>query len=155
MLTVCNRYAKTKEDAEETLQEGFYQVFKHIRQFKFKGSFEGWIRKIIVNTSIARFRSRANMHPVISLNLFENDFEDKSDIYSCLNVKEMIQMIQALPTSCRIVFNLFVFEGYKHREIADLLGISEGTSKSNLYDARILLQKQLARQAGFKIKMTK
>ncbi|HEY1871781.1 MAG TPA: sigma-70 family RNA polymerase sigma factor [Chitinophagaceae bacterium] len=143
LLVICQRFAKNKEDAEEILQEGFYKAFKNIKQFKSSGPLEGWLRKIIVNTAIARYRSRANMHLVIPLSLNKHDIPDDVDIYASINYKDIIQIIQRLPTSSRMVFNLFVFEGYKHREIATMLGISEGTSKSNLFDARLSLQKSL------------
>jgi RNA polymerase sigma-70 factor (ECF subfamily) len=144
MLVVCMRYAKNREEAEEILHEGFYRVFKYISQFQYKGSFEGWIRKIMVNSALQQYKSRCNIYPLMHLDLAEEDLPDNTDIASILNAKELIQLVQTLPAGCRLVFNLYVFEGFKHREIAEMVGISEGTSKSNLFDARVILQKALA-----------
>jgi RNA polymerase sigma factor (sigma-70 family) len=143
MLGVCMRYSKNREEAEEILDEGFLRVFTYIRNFRGSGSFEGWIRKIIVNCALFRYRSKLHLHPVVNLDTVSYDLAGESDIASNLDAKELLALVQSLPAGYRIVFNLFVFEGYKHREIAGLLGISEGTSKSNLADARAFLQKSL------------
>ena len=143
MLGVCLRYAKNKEEAEEILQEGFLRVFTYINTFKGTGSFEGWIRKIMVNCALFRYRNKSTLQPVIRLDTFGHDVADGADIASNLDAKELLSLVQTLPAGYRIVFNLYVFEGYKHREIAEALGISEGTSKSNLSDARTFLQKAL------------
>lgn len=153
MLVVCQRYAKNRDEANEILQDGFYRIFKNIYQFKNAGSLEGWIRKIIVNAAIQKYKSRSNIHLVIPIESVGNTIPDQNDIYSKLSFKEMILLVQQLPTSYRMVFNLYVFEGYKHREIAEILGIAEGTSKSNLSDARMLLQKKLQKNNSIKIKM--
>jgi RNA polymerase sigma-70 factor (ECF subfamily) len=137
------RYAKNREEAEEILHEGFYRVFRYIHQFKNTGSFEGWIRKIMVNSALQRYKYKSHLHPAIHIVSDENDLPDHTDILSDLNAKELIQLVQSLPTACRLIFNLYVFEGFKHREIAKMLGISEGTSKSNLSDARTILKKAL------------
>jgi RNA polymerase sigma-70 factor (ECF subfamily) len=143
MIIVCMRYSRNREEAEEIMQEGFYRVFKYIFQFKNIGSFEGWIRKIMVNAAVQRYRPKSDLHPVIQIDAADTLMADNSDIHSDLNVKELLQLVQALPTAYRMVFNLYVFEGFKHREIAAMIGISEGTSKSNLSDARAILQKAL------------
>ena len=143
MLGVCLRYAKNREEAEEILQEGFLRVFTYIDKFKGAGSFEGWVRKIMVNCALFRYRKKSHLQPVISLDTFAHDAVSEADIVSSLDAKELLSLIQSLPAGYRIVFNLYVFEGYKHREIAEALGIAEGTSKSNLSDARALLQKAL------------
>lgn len=153
MLIICQRYAKNRDEANEILQEGFYRIFKNIHQFKNTGSLEGWIRKIIVNVAIQKYKSRSNLHLVIPIESTVSTISDKDDIYSKLSFKEIILLVQQLPTSYRMVFNLYVFEGYKHREIAEILGIAEGTSKSNLSDARMLLQKNLQKNNTIKIKM--
>jgi RNA polymerase sigma factor (sigma-70 family) len=143
MLGVCLRYARNKEEAEEILQEGFLRVFTYINTFKGNGSFEGWIRKIMVNAALFRYRNKSSLQPVIRLDASGHDAIDGADISSNLDAKELLSLVQTLPAGYRIVFNLYVFEGYKHREIAEALGISEGTSKSNLSDARTFLQKKL------------
>lgn len=153
MFIVCQRYCRNREEAEETLQEGFIKVFEHIRQFKNEGSFEGWIRKIMVNCALGKFRSKAHIHPIISIESTPLEFSASEDIISQLGTKELLLLVQQLPPAYRLVFNLYVFEGMKHREIAQLLGISEGTSKSNLSDARIILQKAIAK--SFIIKQDK
>ena len=148
MFTVCLRYSHNRQEAEETLQEGFIKVFEHLHQFRHAGSFEGWIRKIMVNCALQRFRSKSRLHALLPIELSgEAAREGSEDILSGLGVKQLLHLIQLLPTAYRLVFNLYVFEGLKHREIAQLLGISEGTSKSNLYDARLILQKAVKAQA--------
>ncbi len=140
MMIVCLRYSKNLEEAEEILQDGFIRVFKFIGQFKNEGSFEGWIRKIMVNCALQKLRSQVNLRPIISLNTEAHEIFYEENIIENINGKEMIQMVQSLSPAYRMVFNLFYFEGYKHREIAALLGIEEGTSKSNLAQAKRILQ---------------
>lgn len=143
MMAVCLRYASCKEEAEDILQEGFIKVFTHIREFKKEGSFEGWVRKIMINTALEQYRRRSHLYPLVSLDEVTETSICKEEILSRITLKELIEMIQRLPPASRIVFNLYVFEGFKHREIAKRLGISEGTSKSNLSDARAMLQKKI------------
>jgi RNA polymerase sigma factor (sigma-70 family) len=141
MFTVCLRYTKNKEEAEDILQEGFTKIFSFLHQFDFQGSFEGWMRKIIVNCALQRYRAKRGMHAVVDIDPSMIELEDAEHIIATIGTKELLSMVQQLPSGYRIVFNLYVFEGLKHREIATLLGISEGTSKSNLSDARAILQK--------------
>jgi RNA polymerase sigma factor (sigma-70 family) len=143
MLGVCLRYAKNREEAEEILHEGFLRVFTYINKFKGAGSFEGWIRKIMVNCALLRYRNKSYLQPVIRLDSSGYNAADATDIESNFDAKELLSLVQSLPPGYRVVFNLYVFDGYKHREIAEALGISEGTSKSNLSDARAFLQKAL------------
>jgi RNA polymerase sigma-70 factor (ECF subfamily) len=142
MFAVCLRYSKNREEAEDILQEGFIQVFKSLGTFKFSGSFEGWIRKIIMYSAIASYRAQSKMHAVVNIESISNaDDMNNDDVISRLGKKELLKMVQALPPKYRMVFNLYVFEGLKHREIANALGITEGTSKSNFFDAKVILQK--------------
>lgn len=141
MMIVCLRYAKNRQEAEEILQDGFIRAFKFISQFKHEGSLRGWLRKIMVNCALQKLRSQLNLRPVVSLDTESYNHPDTNDIIGELNGKELLKLVQSLSPVYRIVFNLYVFEGMKHREIAELLNISEGTSKSNLSDARIILQK--------------
>jgi RNA polymerase sigma factor (sigma-70 family) len=143
MMGVCMRYSKGREEAEEILQEGFLRVFTYISKFKGNGSFEGWIRKIMVNCALFRYRSKPQLQPVIQLKSTDHYAATEPGVFSGFDAKELLALVQSLPAGYRMVFNLYVFEGYKHREIAGVLGISEGTSKSNLYDARSILQKAL------------
>lgn len=142
MFVVCLRYAKNREEAEEILQEGFVRVFEFIHQYKFNGSFEGWVRRIMVNCALQKFRSKKQLHAVVNIDTTViEQIGNEADIISQLGTKELLRMVQQLSPAYRTVFNLYVMEGMKHREIAEQLGISEGTSKSNLSDARSILQK--------------
>jgi RNA polymerase sigma-70 factor (ECF subfamily) len=144
MFHVCLRYSKSREEAEDTLVEGFMKVFDHLKQFKNEGSLEGWIRRIMVNTAIEKYRKKTPVLTAI-INEERNDvFAEKHGILEELSARELIDMVQKLPAACQMVFNLYAFEGLKHKEIAEQLGIAEGTSKSNLSDARALLRKAVA-----------
>ncbi|MDE3213104.1 MAG: RNA polymerase sigma factor [Bacteroidota bacterium] len=145
MFGVCLRYAKNREEAEDIMQEGFMQAFRSLHHFKFAGSFEGWIRRIMVNCAIQSYRSRMKIYPVLDLDHPQVEQMSSEDILSKIQKKELLEMVQNLPPAYRMVFNLYVFEGLKHREIAAMLRISEGTSKSNLFDAKLLLQKAVAK----------
>lgn len=142
MFSICQRYTQSRQDAEDILQEGFIKAFQHLKQYRFDGSFEGWLRRIMINCALQKYRSQTHLHIVIS------NQEDQEETYffdevitTNLSVKELTGLVQLLPAAYRMVFNLFVFEGMKHKEIAQMLGITEGTSKSNLFDARMILQK--------------
>lgn len=141
MFVVCLRYSRNREEAEEILQEGFLKVFECIHQYRHLGSFEGWMRKIMVNCALQRLRNKGYLWSVIDLDTNAVEYGADEDIIAKIGTKELLHMVQQLPPAYRTIFNLYVFEGMKHREIAELLGISEGTSKSNLSDARAILQK--------------
>jgi RNA polymerase sigma-70 factor, ECF subfamily len=143
MMVLCLRYSKNREEAEEVLQDGFLQMYKCLEQFGNHGSFEGWLRRIMINCALQRYRGKSNRSNLISLTEEHNFLTTEYDLGDRLNEKELIRLIQGLSPAYRMVFNLHVFEGMKHREIASLLNISEGTSKSNLSDARKILKKQL------------
>ena len=144
MMAVCYRYARSREDAEEILQESFVKVFTRLRQFRSEGSFEGWIRKIVVNTALQQIRKDLHRSKDIS---FPENLELPDLILSPqAEAKELMDLIQRLPSGYRAVFNLYAIEGYAHKEIADLLGISEGTSRSQYLRARAWLMKQLTSQ---------
>jgi len=144
MFAVCMRYSKNREEAEEIMQEGFVQVFKSLHNFKYTGSFEGWIRKIMVYCAIQHYRASPKLYPVTDLENIKGEQVCREDIIGRLQKKDLLKMVQALPPAYRMVFNLYVFEGLKHREIAVQLGISEGTSKSNFFDAKQILRKAIA-----------
>jgi RNA polymerase sigma factor (sigma-70 family) len=143
LMIVCLRYSKNIEEAEEILQDGFIRVFKYIGQFKHEGSFEGWTRKIMVNCALQKLKTQANLRPVITLDTEKDQYSSDEDIMGGITGKEMLQLVQHLSPAYRLVFNLYYFEGFKHREIAKLLNIEEGTSKSNLAQARKVLQNAL------------
>lgn len=146
MFGVCLRYSKNRHDAEEILQESFIRVFTCLCQYKFKGPLKAWIKRIVVNCALQNLRSKNSLYPIISYENVSEEITEKELILDGINTKELLSVVQNLPVVCRLVFNLYVFENMKHREIAKLLDISEGTSKSNLHDARMLLQRRLTGQ---------
>jgi RNA polymerase sigma factor (sigma-70 family) len=141
-MTVCRRYAGDQREAEDMLQEGFIRIFSHIGQYRFEGPFEGWMRRIVVNTALqslqrkkirfAEIREEEESFPAID-----------AEILARLDTEELLKLINRLPDGYRIVFNLYVIEGYDHNEISALLRISAGTSRSQLAKARKLLQTQI------------
>ena len=135
MYGLCCRYVKDSMDAEDVLVGAFTKVFDKIHQFKNEGSFEGWIRKIVVNEALTYLRRHRSMYLEIDLEQagYEPDYQSLGDH---LEAEDLLSIIQALPTGYRIVFNLYAIDGYSHKEIADQLGISENTSKSQLSRAR-------------------
>ncbi len=139
MYAVCLRYAGNAEEAEDILQEGFIKVFKKMDSFRSEGSFEGWVRRIFVNTAIEHFRRKRYLMPVTEKE--ENTIEGKyTSVLDDLGAKDIMALVQELSPGYRTVFNMYVVEGYTHKEIADILGISEGTSKSQLSRAKVILQ---------------
>ncbi len=142
MYGLCLRYARNAEEAKDILHDGFIKVFKCLNEFKGIGSFEGWIRKIMVHTSINAYRSYSSRWFVIEEN-FEIDEPNEITIEDNLSYEELIKHINALPDGYRMVFNMYVIEGYKHHEIAEILGVSESTSKTQLLKARRFLIKRL------------
>jgi RNA polymerase sigma factor (sigma-70 family) len=140
MYGVCLRYAGNAEDANDILQEGFIKVYKNISKFRSEGSFEGWIRRIFVNTAIEQFRKKVKLYNVTEVQ--ENTIEDNElDALDKLATKDIINIVNELSPGYKTVFNLHVIEGYSHKEIADMLGITEGTSKSQLARAKGVLKK--------------
>jgi RNA polymerase sigma factor (sigma-70 family) len=139
MYAVCLRYATSSEEAEDILQEGFIKIFKKLGSYRGDGSFEGWIRRIFVNTAIEHFRRRRYLQPVTDKE--ENTVEGKYlSVLDSLAEKDILELIRQLSPGYRTVFNMYVVEGYTHKEIGDMLGISEGTSKSQLSRAKVILQ---------------
>lgn len=143
MLTVCMRYTSNHAEAEDILQECFIKVFEKLWQFKGAGSLEGWIRRIAVNKCLEHLRKASQIFPVVDIEDIENDYYSREEIASNIASQDLLRMIQELPPRYRLVFNLYVFEEMPHKEIAKQLGISEGTSKSNLFDAREILKKKI------------
>lgn len=142
MFGVCLRYAPDRDTAEDILQDGFVKVLRGIGSYSGKGSLEGWIRRIMVNTALEQLRKRSAMYPVVEL---EQALQADAgwDIVSTLTESEILRMVQALPVGYRTVFNLYAIEGYSHKEIAEMLQITEGTSKSQLARARQTLQENI------------
>lgn len=146
MFGVCKRYVRAREDAEDILVEGLYKVFANIDKFQGTGSFEGWIRRIIVNEALMFLRKRHNFKADIEL---DNHLQlsDNQTIEHDLAAQDILSLLDKLPTGYRTVFNLYVLEGYKHREIAELLGISINTSKSQLILAKDRMQVLVLKQS--------
>lgn len=139
MYGICLRYCKNEEDAQDLLQEGFIKVFKSLENYRFDGSFEGWVRRIFVNTAIARYRRTIFVSPITESH--EASVDNKSwDVLDTFNEKDIIKMLQQISPGYRQVFNLFVIEGYSHKEIGEILDIEEGTSKSQLARAKKALR---------------
>ena len=142
MYGVCLRYSGNVDDANDLLQEGFIKVFKNLLKFRGDGSFEGWIRRIFVNTSIEHFRKKVKLYNVTEVQ--ENTIEDTDlNILDTLAEKDIIILVNELAPGYKTIFNMHVIEGYSHKEIADILGITEGTSKSQLARAKGVLKKSL------------
>ncbi|MFH1160600.1 MAG: RNA polymerase sigma factor [bacterium] len=152
LLSLCLRYCGNQEDAEDVLHDGFIKIIKHIHTFKRRtnGSFEGWMKRIIVNTALNYIRDRSKETQYVAMESIQEPTDDEGNSGMPLDLpggqlsqEEILQMVLDLPPGYRIVFNLYVFEDYSHREIADLLHMSENTSKSQLSKARALLRKQI------------
>ncbi len=143
MFAVCLRYAKNRHNAEDILQEGFIKVYKYLKNFRGDGSFEGWMRRIFVNTAIEHYRKNSKVYSVQDIPV---DYQETvvNPAIQNMSVDELLELVNRLSNGYRMVFNLYVMEGLNHREIAGELGISEGTSKSQLARARAQLQKMIA-----------
>ncbi len=138
MFGVCKRYAKNREDAEDILMEGMFKVMTKIGMFKENGSFEGWIRRIVVNEALMFLRKKGNLLMTVEVNNLE--VPSQISIIDELSAQDILNLLDQLPPGYRAVFNLYVVDGYKHREIAELLGISINTSKSQLILAKKRMQ---------------
>ncbi len=154
-LKVCARYAKNMQDAEQLLNDGFLKVFTQIDNFKNAGSFPGWMQRIMVNTCLDYLRSTSlkeemSMH-VKSIPAEESNISVSNEAIEHMEFKELVKVIQALPAMTRTVFNLFVFEGYNHKEISEQLEISEGTSHWHVHQARNTLQKKIIKSEQQKV----
>ena len=144
MLGVCKRYARNSADAEDILQDAFIKIFEKIHQFKFEGSFEGWIRRIMVNTALKKYSLRRYEKEVSGYEISDKDESMvEPSAYAHLTQKELLGMINEMPDGYRLVFNLYVIEGYQHDEIAKMLKIQAGTSRSQLVKARNMLQQRI------------
>lgn len=143
MYSICYRYVRDPAEAEDILIVAFTRIFEKISQFKSEGSFEGWIKRIMVNEALTHLRRNRSMYLETDLEQVDRE-PDYDKLQDHLEEEDLLKMIQELPTGYRIVFNLYAIEGYSHKEIANQLGISENTSKSQLSRARTYLQKMLA-----------
>jgi RNA polymerase sigma-70 factor (ECF subfamily) len=153
LYAVCLQYSGNDEEARDILQEGFIKIFENLHHYKYEGSFEGWMRRITVNTALERFRSRHNLYRVDDIeNIQEPEADPDNQDYAGLEAADLIEIIRELPPKYRMVFNLYAIEGYSHKEISRMMNISEGTSKSNLSRSRNILQKRVGSYTGLKKK---
>ena len=141
MLSVCRRYVNSKEDAEDILVEAFFKILTSLHQFRGMGSFVGWMRRIVVNESLMFLRKKHNFRMTVEIDQVQTMVN--MGVEEDLAAKDIMELLKLLPTGYRTVFNLYVIEGFKHREIAELLGISINTSKSQLILAKKKLQTYL------------
>lgn len=144
LYAVCLQYSGNTEEARDVLQEGFIKIFENLSRFSHEGSFEGWMRRIIVNTALEKYRSRYYLSRVDDIDeVREPEADPENNDFAGLAAFDLLNMIMELPPKYRMVFNLYAIEGYSHKEIGEMVGISEGTSKSNLSRAREILQKKV------------
>lgn len=145
MMVICQRYAKTTAEAEDILQEGFVKVFGAIKSFRGESALGTWITRIMINTALNSQRQKLYMLPMVDLT--EVSLPEREEvILAQFHLEELVAIIQSLPDGCRVVFNLFAIEGYGHKEIATMMNISEGTSKSQYNRAKSLLRTKLEAQ---------
>lgn len=147
MMVVCMRYSRTTGEAEDILQDGFIKVFQGIKDFRQQSKLETWITRIMVNTALNFQRKKLYLFPMVDVQ--DLDLPENEISISSIHFSQLLEMIQSLPQGCQIVFNLFAIEGYNHKEIAEMLGISEGTSKSQYARARALLQEKLLKESSY------
>jgi RNA polymerase sigma-70 factor (ECF subfamily) len=149
MYGICLRYTKREEDAQDVMQEGFIKIYNALDSFKGESKYKTWMARIMVNTAINHYRQNKKLE----LNTVdEKEVEvlkyDNDDVLNQMSADELLKLINELPDGYRIIFNMYVIEGYKHREISEMLGITEGTSKSQLAKARQKVQELLKNQLG-------
>ena len=147
MFALCLRYADNREDAEDMLQEGFVQIFKDLHQYRMLGSLEGWMRKVVLNVALQYIRKQKRHPQTATLEHWEDaayvEGEEDDSLFSEDMIKTVLHFIQKMPPGFRAVINLYIVEGYTHENIAQTLGISVGTSKSQLSRAKVYLKKML------------
>ncbi len=149
MYAVCLRYATDQNEAQDMMQEAFIRVYNNIGKFRREGSFEGWVRRIFVNTALEVIRKKGNMYVVRETENIKMEYANENSLQRLMK-EDLMAMIQSLSIGYRTVFNLYVIEGFSHKEIGEQLNITEGTSKSQLARARYLLQKKVSQLTGFK-----
>ena len=140
LFGICLKYSRNKSEAEDSLHDSFMTIFEKIGQYKSKGSFEGWIKRITINTVLQKYRKEEYLK-VVSDNV-EEEVEVES-VYTDIGLHTLLKYIQELPNKYRMTFNLYVLDGYSHKEISSILGTSPGTSKSNLARARMILKEKI------------
>ena len=142
MMVVCLRYCRCREDAEDVLQEAFVKVFNHINTYRRESSLAYWIKRIVINTALNLHRKSVYLYPHLDIDE-THDVGEEDSISTDYHFKDLLNILQTLPQGCQVVFNLYAIEGYKHREIAEMLQITEGTSKSQYARAKMLLKEMI------------
>ncbi len=145
LFGICMYYSKDQTEAEDILHDGFMKIFRHIGQYEGKGSFEGWMKRIMINTALEKLRKQNILIPVGDIYEFREEISEET-LLPDISEKDLLKLIRSLTPQYRLVFNLFVIEGYSHKEISEMLHISVGTSKSNLARARMALQDKLKKE---------
>lgn len=146
LFSVCLKYSKNKQEAQDNFQDGFVTIFEKIGQFKFNGSFEGWMKRVMINTVLLKYRNKTVLN-IVTEEIPDEVVVDIDDEEISLDF--LLNLIQSLPDRYRMVFNLYVLDGYSHKEISKMMQIAEGTSKSNLARARVILKQKIeAHQQG-------
>lgn len=145
LFSVCLKYSRNYTEAQDNLQEVFLLVYKKINQFGFKGSFEGWLKRITVNYVLQQYRTETKLHLVTEV---ADEIEEVEIETETVSLEFLLKIIQELPDRYRMVFNLNVIDGFTHQEIAEMLDITIGTSKSNLHRAKAILKKKIETNSG-------
>lgn len=146
MMGVCMRYSGNREEAQDILQDGFVKIFEKIESFQSQGSFEGWVRRIFVNTALDNIRRNKENKLLADIDHVGYSLDSGMSIEGDINAADLLKMLQKIPAGYRVVFNMFAIEGYSHKEIADELGVSESTSKTQFLRAKAFLLKALEKQ---------
>lgn len=142
MMVVCARYSKSVHEAEDILQESFIKVFRNLKNLRDYSNMAAWIKRIVINTALNHQRSKLYMYPMLDVNKVKISYDEQM-VLSQFHLEELLTMIRELPLGCQVIFNLYAIEGFTHKEIARKLHISEGTSKSQYFRAKSLLQKKI------------
>ena len=143
MYGLCLRYSASVEDAQDLLQEGFIKVYNNLGNFKWEGSFEGWMRRIFVNLALDKYRSKISLLSIDEVAENQEPSDNEINALDSISEKEILELIRQLPDQYRMVFNLYVIEGYSHKELGEMLNIRESTSRSNLARAKMILKEKV------------
>ena len=142
MLAVCKRYSRNQQEAEDILQDGFIKIYKNLSSFDYAGSFEGWVRRIMINTALKLVSKKSFQNEQIGIEDYAHE-SVSPEVFHKLSEQELLNIIDTLPDGYKLVFNLYAIEGYSHKEIAEMLNVGESTSRSQLLKARRLLQNKV------------
>jgi len=149
LFAICMRYTKNRSDAEDVLQDAFIKIYENISSFRNDSPLEYWLRSVVVNTALNHLRQQKYLKDLDDIEVYENGIADREVTLGDFQMQQLMGLIHELPPGCQVIFNLYAIEGYQHNEIAQKLGISEGTSKSQYARARGILQQKLNREKRF------